>query len=347
MIDSFRNGVMIWLQQQLTADFYLAPSNTQGAGHHLQTELLAQLKPGLFPGIAAVSIYRWTDVRANGKPSKLVAADLAPESKAGYQLLSGNPEQIWQQLATTPSVIISEPLAYRQQLVVDDELTLLSPNGPLQLRIAGIYHDYSSEHGRILIDRRIYQRYWQDTSVSSMAIFADDSADLTSLGERIKQAATSIQAIVLRSDRDIFELTLTIFNRTFAITDVLRLLAIVVAFVGMLSALLAVQLERAREFSVLRALGMARSEMGALIGLQTGFMGFLAGLLALPVGLLLAAVLIFVINRRAFGWTLPYEADPVILIQCVVLATGAALLAGVYPIWQIGRTHLATHLRFE
>jgi putative ABC transport system permease protein len=107
------------------------------------------------------------------------------------------------------------------------------------------------------------------------------------------------------------------------------------------------QLERAREFAILRATGMTSAEIARLVSLETGFIGFAAGLFAIPVGLLLAAVLIFVINRRAFGWTLPYQVDPWILVQAVVLALFAALLAGIYPSWRMARSRPADALRTE
>jgi putative ABC transport system permease protein len=120
-----------------------------------------------------------------------------------------------------------------------------------------------------------------------------------------------------------------------------------VAVVGVLSALLALQLERAREFAVLRATGMTAGQIGGVVSLQTGFMGAAAGLLALPTGTLLAAMLIFVIQRRAFGWSLPFQVDPVLLLETVALAVAAALLAGLYPIWRMTRTRPAEALRTE
>ena len=94
-------------------------------------------------------------------------------------------------------------------------------------------------------------------------------------------------------------------------------------------------------------IGEPESFTAALISLQTGFMGFIAGLLAIPTGLVLAAILIFVINHRAFGWTLPFQVDPWIIAQTLLLAIGAALLAGCYPAWRIGRARPADALRTE
>ena len=113
------------------------------------------------------------------------------------------------------------------------------------------------------------------------------------------------------------------------------------------SALMALQLERSREFGVLRASGMTTGEIGTVISIETGFMGLAAGLLALPVGVGMAAFLIFVIQRRAFGWTVPFQIEPGILLQSVLLALLAALLAGVYPILRMATTSPADALRSE
>ena len=121
----------------------------------------------------------------------------------------------------------------------------------------------------------------------------------------------------------------------------------IVAFVGVLSALMAQALERAREIGVLRAQGLTPAQVWGLTASQTGFMGLVAGLLALPVGCALALVLIFVINRRSFGWTLQLEIAPAILLQAVLLAVGAALLAAVYPAWRMSTMPLSTAMREE
>ena len=132
----------------------------------------------------------------------------------------------------------------------------------------------------------------------------------------------------VRSNRDLRETSLAVFDRTFLVTYVLRLLAIGVAFVGVLSALMALQLERRRELAMLRAQGLTPAELRTTVLIQTGLMGLWAGVLAVPLGLVLAAVLVFVVNVRSFGWTLAFEVSPAILGQAVGLAVVAALLAG-------------------
>jgi putative ABC transport system permease protein len=153
--------------------------------------------------------------------------------------------------------------------------------------------------------------------------------------------------VVIRSNRALREASLEIFDRTFAVTRVLRLLIVVVAFVGVLSALMAQALERTREVAFQRALGLTPRQVWGVITAQTGLMGLVAGLLALPVGVLLAAVLVFVINRRSFGWTMPLDVRPDVLLQGLLLAVVAALLAGFYPALRMARASPAEALRDE
>ncbi len=348
MVDSFRGGVAIWINDLLNADLYIAPPSVEDGGDRSETldpTALAVLRDT--PGVAAVSTYRALKIELDRRPVTLIAAELAPAARAGYHLIAGDADTAWRLFQTGEAVLISEPLAYRRHLSAGDRMELPAEQGPRPFVIAGVFLDYGSEHGRILLHRSTYERHWLDPAVGSAAVFAASDADLAALRARLRERLGPIQPLLIRSNRDIQEITMEIFDRTFTITNVLRLLAILVAVVGVLSALLALQLERAREFAVLRATGMTAGEIGGLVSLQTGFMGAAAGLLAMPAGLLLAAVLIFVINRRAFGWSLPFQVDPLLLLETLALAIGAALLAGLYPIWRMARARPADALRTE
>ncbi len=348
MVDSFRGGVAIWIHDLLNADLYLAPPAIEDGGGHPEIVLPAALATVReTPGVAAVSTYRGIKIDLAGRPMTLIAVDLAPDAQAGYHLLGGDPAAAWTAFQTGEAILISEPLAYRRGLRVGDALDLPTDRGMQRFVIAGVFLDYGSEHGRILLHRSGYERHWREPVVGSLAVFAAPGEPLAAVRERLQDRLGPIQPLLIRSNRDIQSRTLEIFDRTFTITNVLRLLAILVAVVGVLSALLALHLERAREFAILRATGMTAGEIGGLVSLQTGFMGAAAGLLALPTGVLLAAALIFVINRRAFGWSLPFEVNPWLLLETLALAILAALLAGLYPIWRMARARPADALRTE
>jgi putative ABC transport system permease protein len=183
--------------------------------------------------------------------------------------------------------------------------------------------------------------------VSSLGLVLAPDTDPQVAVEMLRGRAGGDQALLIRSNRTLREASLEIFDRTFAITAVLRVLATVVAVVGVLSALMALQLERARELGVLRAQGLAPREVWRLVLAETGLLGAISGVLAVPVGIGLAQVLVHVINRRAFGWSIETVVSADVLLQAVGLAVLAALVAGVYPAWRMARTPPAPALREE
>ncbi len=346
MVDSFRSGVAIWIGDLLTADFYVTTPALEGGDDSAALNPLAVAALRETVGPASVATYRRNQTRIAGRTVSLTALDPAPATRHGYRFSGGDPDRAWAAFEQG-AVLISEPLAYRLGLTPGDNLAMGTDFGPRRFPVAGVFHDYGSEHGRVLLHRNIYDRWWNDPAVGSAAIHAPPDAALAALRRTLEQRLAPIQALVIHTHREIRDRTLAVFDRTFTVTGVLRLLAVMVAFVGVLSALMALQMERSREFAMLRAMGMTPGEVGWLVTWQTGFLGLAAGLMAVPVGLGLALVLIHVINRRAFGWTMPFEADPWLLAQTVALAVLAALLAGLYPIWRMARSRPADALRGE
>jgi putative ABC transport system permease protein len=344
MVDSFRSGVIVWLQDVLTADVYITPVAAGSVDINLDSAVLARLPD--IPGVAAVTTARWRTLDLEGRPVQLGALDIPDQAPLGYRLRHGEAQPV-QQALQAGAILVSEPLAYRRNLAPGDTLTLPVADGTRAFTIAGVFYDYGSEHGRIIIQQAVYRDYWRDLAIDSAGVYLAEGYDLDTVRRNLEQELGALQAIRIWSNRAIFDLTLEIFERTFTITRVLQLLAIIVAGVGLLSALLAQLLERTREFSLLRALGMTPAQLGILLTLQSSFLGLVAGVLALPVGLLVASVLVFVINRRAFGWTLPFEPDPNLLWQTVALALSAALLAVVLPAWRLWRQPPAAGLRTE
>jgi putative ABC transport system permease protein len=210
-----------------------------------------------------------------------------------------------------------------------------------------VFADYGSEQGVVMVSRRTYDANWDDRGVSSLGLVLAPGADPEAAAAALRARSGGDQDLLIRSNRALREASLEIFDRTFAITAVLRVLATAVAVIGVLSALMALQLERARELGVLRAQGLTPREVWRLVLAETGLLGGIAGVLAVPVGTGLALVLIHVINRRAFGWSIETTLPADVLLQAVGLAVLAALLAGAYPAWRMARTLPAPALREE
>ncbi|MCS6805119.1 MAG: FtsX-like permease family protein [Blastocatellia bacterium] len=346
MIHSFRGAVARWLDTSLHADIYV--SSPSLVARRNQSTLPAQLIERLaaVPGVAVVNTYRGVTVNTARGLTELVALGLDPRSYAAFNFKEGDPQQIWPAFQHGGAVIVSEPYAYHHRLTVGSTIALPTDYGEQVFPIVGIFYDYGSDHGIVMMSRRTYDRWWHDRKVTSLGIYAEPGVEIEALMESLRRQLGG-QDVSIRPNRAIREASLDVFDRTFAITRVLRVLAMGVAFIGVLSALMAMQLERAREMAVLRANGLTPRQVWRLITLKTGLMGLVAGVLAMPIGTLLAALLVFVINRRSFGWTMQLEATPELLLQAPALALVAAMLAGLYPALNMARTSPALALRAE
>lgn len=346
MIDSFRRTVVSWLEASLRSDIYATvPSRGGGfAGADLSPEVVARI--AALPEAAAVHTIRRAEIATPEGRIRMVIFGTNRQGLAGYELQQGDPDEVWPAFLRDDAVLVSEPFSRRYGVEAGADLRLRTDRGERTFRIVGVYSDYASDQGLVMMSRETYQRFWNDRMLSGFSVDLAPGADPDRAIERMRAAAGG-EALILQSNRALKRISMEIFDRTFRITDVLRLLAGMVAFIGVLSSLMALQLERARELGVLRANGLTPGQVWQLVTSQTGLMGLAAGLLSIPVGLALAAIMIFVINRRSFGWTIRMEVAPVILLQALLLALAAALLAGLYPAWKMARTSPALALREE
>jgi putative ABC transport system permease protein len=344
MIASFRQAVVHWLEGALVAEIYVSPPGGRPGEATVVPAALAALAAD--PAVAEVSLLRHGFVTSEHGPLRLLASDLAASSRDSWRLVAGDREPLWSALEAG-AVAIAAPFAYRAGLGVGDVLRLPTRAGPQDFPIVGIFEDYSADRGAVLISREVYRRLWGDDGVSAVGIDLVAGSDAEAVVGRLRAATAPFQALDVRATGTLKRNSLQVFDRTFAVTAVLRAIAGLVAFVGVVSALGALALDRARELGVLRALGLTPGELGGLVTVQSGLLGLIAGLFSLPLGMLLAAIMVHVINRRSFGWSLELVLPVEVLAQAVLLAFGAALLAGLQPAWKMAHTSPALALREE
>ncbi len=345
MIDSFRGTVQEWLADYLRADVFISP--LEAAGREQVLSMADARAVRALPRVAYVSVGRRIDLQTEQGRIQLFALDIPRASFSGFRFKHGDPAAARRAFFEGGAVIVSEPYAYRHDVGVGDRIVLPTPAGPRRFAVAGVYYDYGSDQGYVTMARATYVRVWHDPAITSLGVYLAAGASADGMAARLRRLLPQAARLDIVSNRGLREASLAIFDRTFTITSVLRVLAIVVAVVGVLSALLAIQLERARELALMRAMGLTPGQLWALVMGESGILGLLAGVLALPLGALLSLVLVAVINRRSFGWTMQLHVDPGLLGQTVALAVGAALLAGVWPAARMARMSPAAGLREE
>ncbi|MCW9052848.1 MAG: FtsX-like permease family protein [Motiliproteus sp.] len=331
MIGSFRSTLELWLNQRLNADVYISPaSRLPGDQGSLPVTVWQWLEQQ--PEIHKLASYRRISVLSEQGKIQLFASQLPEKGRAGYRFLSGDPAAIWKSFEQKDQILISEPLANRLGLDRGDDLSLPTPSGRQVFQVAGVYYDYGDSNGRAILSPDNFSRYWQLTPARVAGIYLHDPEQSDQFLNRLYQLPESDELLV--SPRNgVLERSLQIFERTFLVTDALRLLALLVAFVGVFAALMALQLERRQELKLYKAVGLTLSQRVRLLLYQGLLIGLLAGFAAIPVGVLLSWGLIELIQLRAFGWTLFYQWQWLPLLQTPMLALTAALLAGAYPAW--------------
>jgi putative ABC transport system permease protein len=213
--------------------------------------------------------------------------------------------------------------------------------------VVGIYYDYVSTSGTISMALDTYRRLWKDEALTALSLRLAPGTDADVLARQLGDALASTQRLFVRPNQALRDEALVIFDRTFAITGALQLLATVVAFIGVLSALLSLLLEKQRDVGILRAVGLTARQLWGLVMLETGLMGAVAGLLAMPTGYVLSLILVYIINRRSFGWTLQMQVEPAPFLTALGVAIVAAVLAGIYPARKMGKMLTVEALRYE
>jgi putative ABC transport system permease protein len=347
MVSSFRASVVDWLNVILSNDIYfsVAGSNLAEPMVSIDPRIIARVEQ--WPNVNSVYLLRNTQVDSPYGPI-LVSANDNPNdgNEQIYLNAKGTGDEVWRAVHGG-AVMISEPLANRLNLGVGDNIELYTQKGPHDFPIIAVFSDYSSSRGNITMWLDVYRSWWGDPTVTAFSAGVAQGQSIDAVVTDMQHALNKIQLLSIRSNRALRDDSLEIFDRTFLITSALQLITTAVAFVGVLSAMLALQLEKQRQMGVLKAIGLSLRQIWALTLLETGLIGAVAGLLALPTGFAVAEILLRLINRRSFGWTLQMHLEAKPFAQALLIAILAALLAGLYPAYRAARRSAADAMRFD
>lgn len=352
MVGSFRISVREWLENTLRADVFISQPNNSGslAGIPVSREVISEIEA--VDGVARVSYVRTVYVQAPDDPRPVLLNAIMDDISEGRRnIIYGvdlPQQEIVRQLVHGDGLLMTEVFANSRNIKWHDGLTytLVTEEGLYAFPVLGIYQDFSSPQGTVVIGLDTYERLWHDNQISNLAAYIESDADIARVVAGIKVAVAE-RRLIVQSNRELRESALEVFDRTFAITSALNLLATLVAFIGILSALMSLQIERKREIGIMRSNGLTRWQLLRMTLWETGIMGFIAGVVAMPVGLILAIVLIYIINLRSFGWSLALNLRWEFFGQAFAVALVAALLAGLYPAWRVGRIQPVEAIRSE
>jgi len=332
MVGSFRETVLLWMGDQLPADLYMRPAGNPAADRHptISTELIDKI--ARLPGIAAIDRLREYEISYEGMPAGLGSVELnilRSYHNADF-LSSRRTSEVLAELRDSDAVLVSEPFANKHHLRAGDSITMPLGESRASFRVADVYYDYSSERGSILMDRNVMLRYLPDPAASNLAIYVAPDARIEDVRGEIEMAAAG-HRVLMFTNRDLRGEALRIFDRTFAITYALEAIAVLIAVMGVAGALLALVIDRRREVGLLRFLGAASPQIRKLIVIEAGLIGLLANFAGIALGFALSLILIYVINKQSFGWTIRFHWPVAVLLGALTMVYAATVLAGLYP----------------
>ena len=337
MVGSFRRTLEVWVDTTVRADIYITTESFNADPEAtMDDELVSGL--GSHPGVVAIDRLRRLLVEVDGRRISLAGVDMGlADGQSRFPLMKGDPQQARRAVADGSGVLITEPLARKSQLDVGDMLAVESPRGTLQFPIAGIYYDYSSEAGSAAMDLEAMNKTFGPGAINSVALYLRKERDPEQVIDELKSRFPSLP-LRMRSNRHLRQEILRIFDQTFAVVRILQVMSLLIAVCGIMLTLLVLARERISELALYRSLGAHRYQIFrvfvgkgvgiALIGLGVGLVG----------GMILAAILIFVINRTYFGWTIQVYWPGWSVLWQVAAILAAAFVASLYPAFKASGT---------
>jgi putative ABC transport system permease protein len=351
MIDSFRRTLELWFDQTIKADLVIETKEWFQTGSH------PLISPGIadpvkqIEGVAAVDLFREDHLFYQNEPFLLTSRDLEiHRERSQYLFTEGVSRQKLQRAIDRMEVLISERFSLQHHLKEGDLLTLDTPSGAVPFRIGGIFYDYTTQGGKVVIDRSIYLKYWKDDRVNILAVYLEKEGKFQQGGEAMKKRLKAFldeNGLTAISNQEIKTKVMEIFDQTFSITRVLEWITILISLLGVVNMLLANLLDQKREIGILRSIGFSRNQIGLLTLCEALWMTIVASFLGGIGGTALSLILIYVINKQSFFWTIQFDFSWMVYIRTFLVVMLTALAAAYFPARRAAGGNIAESIRYE
>lgn len=347
MVGSFRQTVEVWLNQTVKADLFIQPASTAATGvpSILPNEIVTILSH--INDVESVEVLRATKTKFQGKLVELYGLDFGKmRDQKRLRFLQGDGQTLDSAMAYG-QVLVSETFFNRFRIGTGQTLNLNTPSGSRNYTIAGVFYDYTSEAGLIMMHLPQYQKDFRDVSINTAAVYVEPGAKPSVVREALKVQLSGEYDVLIMLNRSLKQRALEIFDRTFAITNVLKVVAVAVAVMGVITTMAALILQRQREIGILRSVGASQSQLVRMTLVESCLIGLFAVVIGSVCGPAVALVLIKVINKLFFGWTIIPTLHAGWFLEAAAWVIAASLIAGIFPARLTSRTQPSLAVRNE
>jgi putative ABC transport system permease protein len=349
MVGSFRDTVARWVEESLSSDVFVSPASGRSGPSfgRLPEEAIETVRR--VPGVADVDPLLGFGATRDGVPFTVHSGSFAYMAARGRLPLVDGREirEVVADALEKGEALVSEPYAVKFGVRAGDVVDLPTDRGPFPVRVAGVYTDYSNDRGTVTIDRALFRRLYRLSGAASLAVTLAPGVSPEEGQRRILVAAAGRFALRVRTNASLRKVVMRIFDRTFAVTYALEAVAIAVAVLGVLNTLYALVLERRREIGLLRVLGASAERVKKAVSYEATAIGGLGSALGLLSGGAMSLVLVYVINRQSFGWTIQMHTPWAFLTGAIALILATTVLAARHPARLAAATDAAAVLKEE
>jgi len=348
MVHSFRRTVDDWVRGSVRADVFVAPaSNLLSSGLETLPQHVVKLLEDV-PGVEAIDCYREVRIEFEGRLIRLAAVNfpiMANRSPLPVQGADARTRIL--QAAKAGEVLVSTPFARRFGKKAGDTLEVMTPLGKRLFRIAGVFTDYTTDQGLVLMDWRQFVLLWQSEEPNSLAFYLQENESIEKFCSIVRERLSGVGEYLVYSNATLRKEVLRIFDQTFAVTGILQWIGMIVAAVGVFLTATLLGMERRTQLSTFRAIGMSRQQVERMLRRESVLIGLSANFIGVSCGLILAALLTYVINVAFFGWTISWSVpwQQFVLLPFAVVAT--CWLAAWWPAKKAASAPIAEGIRRE
>ena len=324
MVSSFRASLDAWLMHMLPADIYLraAPAGDTG---YLTPEQQALIEST--PGVDTVTFLRSVQVylRPDRPPLALLARTIDPRRAQDTLLLETR--SIVPAPNAPPPIWISEAVQDMYGWRTGEEVSIPLAGRNARFTVAGVWRDYARQTGALIVERPVYVALTADRFANDAAIWLASGTSAANLAASLRERLGDTEHIELNETATVRKRSLAVFDRTFAVTYALEAAAVLIGLLGISAAFSAQALARRREFGVLRHLGMTRRQVSGMLACEGALLAAFGAALGMVLGGVIGLVLIHVVNRQSFHWSMDFHlpAVPLAALSAVLVAAAAVV----------------------
>ncbi|WCP65858.1 FtsX-like permease family protein [Vibrio tubiashii] len=334
MVGSFRDTTDKWLTQRLAADLYIYPNNSAAA--RMSTWLTKQ------PEVDSVW-WRWEKDISTDKGALQVVSTGASEGELDALTVKLGIPNYWYHLHHSKGVMISESMALKLGIRPGDYIDLTGKLGS-GWQVVGVYYDYGNPYNQVLLSHRNWLYAFAGSGSVALGAVLNDGVNPIGLKRRL-ETIFRLDAERIFDNSHIHSQAMRVFDRTFSIADTLGNITLVIAVFGIFFATVAGEVSRQKHISLLRCLGMSGRELILMGSLQLFVFGAIAILIAMPLGLALANLVVDIVIKQSFGWTLEVQFIPTEYLHSGALAMLSLMVAGAIPVLRMVRNTPMKSLR--